>query len=86
MRYVARTHETVVLNDAINEGHFTNDPYIQQYQCQSILCTPLINQSHISGTQTKKRVKLGYNRYRTVISRFCYPDERDNSSSHASLF
>lgn len=69
VRYVARTGETVVLNNAMNEGDFTNDPYIQQYQCQSILCTPLINQSNISGiiylennlatnTFTKDRLEL----------------------------
>ncbi|OJJ25649.1 hypothetical protein BI308_10000 [Roseofilum reptotaenium AO1-A] len=69
VRYVARTGETVVLNNAMNEGDFTNDPYTQQYQCQSILCTPLINQSNISGiiylennlatnTFTKDRLEL----------------------------
>jgi len=69
VRYVARTGETVVLNNAMNEGDFTNDPYIQQYQCQSILCAPLINQSNISGilylenslatnTFTKDRLEL----------------------------
>ncbi|MEM9541784.1 MAG: AAA family ATPase [Cyanobacteria bacterium P01_E01_bin.42] len=69
VRYVARTCETVVLHNAMNEGDFINDPYIQQHQCQSILCTPLINQSNISGiiylennlatnTFTKDRLEL----------------------------
>ncbi|MEM9541014.1 MAG: AAA family ATPase [Cyanobacteria bacterium P01_E01_bin.42] len=49
VRYVARTRETVVLNHAINKGNFTDDAYIQQYQCQSIACTPLINQSKLQG-------------------------------------
>ena len=49
VRYVARTGETVVLRDAIHEGNFTDDPYIQQYQCQSIACTPLINQGKLQG-------------------------------------
>jgi len=49
VHYVARTHETLVLNDATREGKFTNDAYIQQYQCQSIACTPLINQGKFQG-------------------------------------
>ncbi|HEY9848465.1 MAG TPA: AAA family ATPase [Leptolyngbyaceae cyanobacterium] len=47
VNYVARTQETVVLDDAVQEGQFTNDPYIQKNQPKSILCVPLINQSQI---------------------------------------
>jgi len=49
VHYVARTGETIVLNDAIHEGNFTNDAYIQQYQCQSIACTPLIDRGQLQG-------------------------------------
>ncbi|NER32934.1 MAG: AAA family ATPase [Oscillatoria sp. SIO1A7] len=49
VNYVARTRETVVLNDAVNEGNFTDDAYIQQYRCQSIACTPLINRGKLQG-------------------------------------
>jgi class 3 adenylate cyclase/GAF domain-containing protein len=49
INYVARTRESVVLNDATREGNFTNDPYIQENQPKSILCTPLINQGQLSG-------------------------------------
>ncbi|NET56941.1 MAG: AAA family ATPase [Symploca sp. SIO2E6] len=49
VHYVARTRETVVLNDATREGKFTDDAYIQQYHCQSIACTPLINQGKFQG-------------------------------------
>jgi signal transduction histidine kinase len=45
--YVARTKESVVLNDATHEGKFTNDPYIQAHQPKSILCAPLINQGKL---------------------------------------
>lgn len=47
--YVARTRETVVLNNATIEGNFTDDDYIQEYKCQSIACTPLINQGKLQG-------------------------------------
>jgi len=45
--YVARTKESIVLNDATHEGKFTNDPYIQAHQPKSILCAPLINQGKL---------------------------------------
>ncbi len=69
VNYVARTQESVVLDDAVREGQFTNDPYIQKHQPKSILCVPLINQSQIisivylennltAGAFTPERVEL----------------------------
>ncbi|WP_442942785.1 protein kinase domain-containing protein [Nostoc sp.] len=49
INYVIRTHESVILNDAIREGNFINEPYIQQNQTQSILCLPLLNQGKLVG-------------------------------------
>jgi predicted ATPase/signal transduction histidine kinase/CheY-like chemotaxis protein/tRNA A-37 threonylcarbamoyl transferase component Bud32 len=47
INYVVRTQESVVLNDATQEGNFINDPYIKQHQPKSILCVPLINQGKL---------------------------------------
>jgi len=47
--YVARTQETVVLEDASQSGEFVQDQYVQSHQARSILCTPLINQGNTSG-------------------------------------
>jgi PAS domain S-box-containing protein len=69
VNYVARTQESVVLDDAVGSGQFTNDPYIQKHQPKSILCVPLINQSQIisivylennltAGAFTPERVEL----------------------------
>ncbi|MEG4029244.1 MULTISPECIES: adenylate/guanylate cyclase domain-containing protein, partial [unclassified Microcoleus] len=69
VNYVARTQESVVLDDAVREGQFTNDPYIRKNQPKSILCVPLINQSQIvsivylennltAGAFTPERVEL----------------------------
>ncbi len=49
INYVARTRETVVKNDAAQQGKFTNDSYIKANKTKSILCTPLINQGQLSG-------------------------------------
>ena len=49
INYVARTQENVVLNNAVEEGQFTQDPYIVATQPKSVLCTPLINQGKLSG-------------------------------------
>ncbi|MEG4287256.1 ATP-binding sensor histidine kinase [Microcoleus sp. A006_D1] len=49
VNYVARTQESIVLNDAAREGQFTRAPYIVAVQPKSILCTPLIHQGKLSG-------------------------------------
>jgi PAS domain S-box-containing protein len=47
VNYVARTKESVVLNDANREEQFINAPYIKENQPKSILCVPLINQGKL---------------------------------------
>jgi predicted ATPase/signal transduction histidine kinase len=49
VNYVARTQQSIVLNDATREGQFTRTPYIIAVQPKSILCTPLIHQGKLSG-------------------------------------
>ena len=49
INYVTHTQETVVTTNAANMGKFTNDPYIQAHQTQSVLCAPLLNQGQLSG-------------------------------------
>src|SRR5262249_41708447 len=50
VRYVLRTSETVVLDDASSQNPFSGDPYIVQRGARSILCLPLINQGRLVGT------------------------------------
>ncbi len=49
VRYVARTRERVVLNDAARRGMFTGDPYIVSCQPKSILCAALTNRGKLMG-------------------------------------
>jgi predicted ATPase/GAF domain-containing protein len=49
VNYVARTQESLILNNANHEGQFIYDPYIVATQPKSILCTPLVNQGKLSG-------------------------------------
>ena len=49
VNFVARTGETVVLNDATREGAFSNDPYVVSKSPKSVLCSPLIHQGKITG-------------------------------------
>jgi PAS domain S-box-containing protein len=49
IQYVIRTHESIILNDTTREGNFTNEPYIQHNQTQSLFCLPLLNQSKLVG-------------------------------------
>ena len=69
VNYVARTKESVVLNDAAKEGNFTNDAYIKEHKPKSVLCVPFINQGRLvsivylennltTGAFTAERVKI----------------------------
>jgi predicted ATPase/class 3 adenylate cyclase len=49
VNYVARTHDPVILEDAVNAGTFTNDVYIHDYQITSVLCAPLVQQGKLTG-------------------------------------
>ena len=49
VKYVERTHEDVILNDASSTGIFTTDPYIINKKTKSALCTPLIHQGKLTG-------------------------------------
>jgi predicted ATPase/serine phosphatase RsbU (regulator of sigma subunit)/tRNA A-37 threonylcarbamoyl transferase component Bud32 len=49
INYVSRTRQTVVKNDAANQGKFTPDPYIKAHQTKSILCAPLLYQGELVG-------------------------------------
>jgi PAS domain S-box-containing protein len=49
VRYVARTHESVILDDASSPNTFSADPYVVQHRVRSVLCLPLINQAKLIG-------------------------------------
>jgi predicted ATPase/signal transduction histidine kinase len=47
--YVERTKETVVLDHAIADARFLNDPYIQTQQIKSAMCFPMFYQGKQTG-------------------------------------
>jgi len=49
LRYVMRTHESVILDDASLTNSLSADPYFIQHRVRSILCLPLLNQAKLSG-------------------------------------
>jgi len=49
VRYVFRTQENIILDDASSPNPFSADPYIVQRRARSILCLPLINQAKLTG-------------------------------------
>ena len=49
LRYVMRTHESVLVDDASSANPFSADPYLIQNRVRSILCLPLLNQAKLSG-------------------------------------
>lgn len=48
VNYVAKTKESVVLDNASEDGLFISDRYVQKNTPKSILCTPLVHQDKIS--------------------------------------
>jgi PAS domain S-box-containing protein len=47
VQYVARAHESVILNDASVPNPFSGDGYLQRTHARSILCLPLIKQGRL---------------------------------------
>jgi PAS domain S-box-containing protein len=47
VRYAARVHETVHLDDASTHGEFSNDEYIRREHAKSMLCLPLLQQGRL---------------------------------------
>jgi PAS domain S-box-containing protein len=44
VRYAARTHERVLLDDAAGQHPFTTDAYLRAQHARSVLCVPLVKQ------------------------------------------
>ena len=49
VRYVIRTQESVILDDASGPSLFSGDDYLRDRQSKSILCLPLIKQRQLTG-------------------------------------
>lgn len=49
VRYVIRTRESVILDDASKPNLFSVDDYLRKRQSKSILCVPLIKQGELTG-------------------------------------
>ncbi|BFM39952.1 diguanylate cyclase [Synechocystis sp. LKSZ1] len=49
IRYVTRTQEAVVLDDACQQDQFRPDPYLQSLPLLSVLCFPMVNQGQLVG-------------------------------------
>jgi len=49
LKYVVRTQETVILDDALVPNLFSADNYIVQKRARSILCLPLVKQTIVVG-------------------------------------
>ena len=49
VRYVIRTQESVILDDASKPNLFSADDYLRDRQSRSMLCLPLIKQQRLTG-------------------------------------
>ena len=49
IHYVARTSETVVLDNATQDGKFVKDPNLARREVKSVLCSPILSQNKTLG-------------------------------------
>jgi PAS domain S-box-containing protein len=49
LRYVVRTQESVILDDASLQNRFSEDDYLRQRRSRSVLCLPLVKQAKLMG-------------------------------------
>jgi PAS domain S-box-containing protein len=49
VRYVVRTQDIVILQDAAAQGRFQDDPTIRERGTKSLMCLPLTNQGKLAG-------------------------------------
>lgn len=49
INYVLHTKDALVLDNAEAEGRFTNDDYIKENKCRSIICLPIQSQAKLTG-------------------------------------
>jgi signal transduction histidine kinase len=49
LRYVIRTQESIVLDDASTPNEFSADEYVQKKHARSVLCLPLVTQASLKG-------------------------------------
>jgi PAS domain S-box-containing protein len=49
IRYVMRTRESTILDDASKPNMFSDDHYLRKRQSKSILCLPLVKQQQLTG-------------------------------------
>ena len=49
LRYVIRTQESIILDDASAPNQFSADEYVQKKQVRSVLCLPLVRQARLKG-------------------------------------
>jgi PAS domain S-box-containing protein len=49
LRYVVRTQESVILEDASLQNRFSQDDYLRQRRPRSVLCLPLVKQAKLMG-------------------------------------
>lgn len=49
IQYVLRTRETVILDNAMDDHNFSEDPYIRRNRVRSLLALPLVNQGKVLG-------------------------------------
>lgn len=49
INFISRTQQDLIIDNAAEDFRFNNDPYIEKNKIRSILCTPIVYQSNLTG-------------------------------------
>ena len=49
IKYVAKTHEVIALDEACKDARFSNDAHIQSQESKSVLCVPILHKARMIG-------------------------------------
>jgi PAS domain S-box-containing protein len=60
LRYVVRTRESLLLDDALDQAPFAEDAYVRERRCRSVLCLPLIKQSKLVGVLYLEHIQASH--------------------------
>jgi signal transduction histidine kinase len=67
VRYVIKTREPLVLDDATRHGPFQSDPRLRERQCKSIVAVPLLRQGRLTGDLENELVEGAFTPERVEV-------------------
>lgn len=87
LSYVRRSRETVVLNDAAEQGSFSSDEYIARTRPRSLLCAPILRRGELAGILylENRLISRMFTPKRLILLEFLATISLENATLHAEF-